>query len=226
MIHRFVHNVLTAGVIAITADLSLLDDLFNDYLLTAKEIAMIKTLWGTKPLNVINGYARRDTDFPAVAIVLAGENEAVNFIGDDAPQIEDEEDPYNGADVESAIWAHNYHLFIYTGHPDVTAYYYEIVKGILLAGLDTLTEKDCFEYKFSGMDLAPDPGYLPDNLYARQMVFGCQREFQRVDRASLAGKGTSVAGMHVDSSGRAGDVDDLGDVKTNITPYTEGEQNE
>ena len=224
MIHRFVHNILTAGVAAISADLTLLDDLFQaDYLLTAAETAVIKTLWGTKPLKVINGYARRDSDFPVVAIALSGEAESQNFIGDDAPQIEDEDDPYDGADVESAIWQHNYDLLIYTHHPDVTAYYYEIVKSILLAGYDALTGKDCFEYKLSGMDLAPDPGYLPDNLYARKMAFSCQREFQRIDRASLADKGTKTAGMHIDSAGRAGDVDDLGDVKTNITPYTDTE---
>ena len=73
-----------------------------------------------------------------------------------------------------------------------------------------------FEIKISGGDMAPDPRYMPEHLFVRQIKFGCNREFLRTDLATLRQKAFTVSGIHVDSSGSPSDV---GDVKTLITTY-------
>ena len=223
MIHRYLHSILTTGVTNITDDPTLLDDLFEaNYGLEATEVDAVKEYWAEKPLNVVNGFARRDSDFPLIAITLASEQETQHFLGDSAGQEEDPEDEFYQYDIESAIWGHVYRLLIYTDHPDVTAWYYEIVKTILLSGLNILTGEGCFEYRMNGAELAPDPRYIPEHLYGRVLTFSCEREFQRVDRRSRIMKGFAVEGIHID---RSGSPNDVGGVKTLVVPYSE-ESNE
>ena len=99
-------------------------------------------------------------------------------------------------------------------------YYYEIVKLIILGGLPVLIDDGCFEFELSGGDLSPDPKYLPEHLFGRQITFSCQREFQIIDRDSRLLKAFRIGGIYVDSSGSPSDV---GEVKTNITTYGVGE---
>lgn len=218
MIHRYLFDALTLGVQAMIDDPRLLDDLFErNYGLEDSEVQAIKDYFAAKPPTVVNGYARQDTEFPAIAITLSAENEAVSFLGNSGGQIEDEGDPLFAADIESAVWNHTYNILVYTEHPDVTAYYYEICKSIMLAGFTFLANTGAlFEFSLSGTELIPDPLYVPEHLFVRQLVFSCQREFQTVDRESRLSKVFQVAGLHVDKSGSPSDV---GDVKTLLTTY-------
>lgn len=219
MLHRLLHDVLTAGIATITADIAILEELFRDhYEIEATETAAFRTYFEANGFNVINGYARRDTVFPAVSIVLASEGESQSIMGDDAGPVYDVGDPNIDEDILAAFWEHTYHLYVCTDHPDMTAGYYELVKTILLAGLDTFDNDGCFQYHFNGADLAPDPRYMPEHLFVRQFTFKCAREFQRIDHGSKAFKAFAVSGIHVDSSGSPSEV---GDVKTLVTPYTE-----
>jgi hypothetical protein len=219
MIQRYLHDLLTVGVQTYQADENLLDDLFDElYELENTEIQAIKTYFQSKGLNVINGYPRRTTEWPAVAIILAGESEAEPYVGNYAGIIDDGE--LQGAEIEGSIWRHHYQLPVATEHPDVTAYLYEMVKSIIFAGLGTLVNQGCFQFTFEGADLAPDSRYMPEQLFVRQLTFGCSREFALIDRQSRLNKAFRIAGLHVDSSGSPGDV---GGVKTLVTPYAEGE---
>ena len=152
-------------------------------------------------------------DPPVWAIVLENENEAVTWIGDESGMIEDTSDPNFGADIEGSVWEHRYGIWCYTEHPDVTAYYYEVMKSILVAAHQYFIEQEILNMNLSGMDLAPDPKYVPEHLFARRMVFTCQREF-RVLQTDPAGKAFKVSGIHVDSAGSPSDV---GGVKTLVT---------
>jgi len=223
MIHRYVYQVLTIGVQAMLDDPKLLDDLFEEnYELNEAETATIKAYFAAHPPTIVNGYARQDTEFPAIAITLGAENEATTFLADSAGQIEDENNPLYGADIESAIWQHTYNILIYTEHPDVTAYYYEICKSIMLAGFGYLANIGAlFEFGLSGTELIPDPLYVPEHLFVRQLVFTCQREFRRIDRDSRLQKAFAVAGIHID---KAGSPSDVGGVKTLVTTYVLGEE--
>lgn len=221
MIHRHIFDVLTAGFLAYKTDPTLVEDLFTEnYGIDTTEFTAIKKYFLANPPSIVNGYARMDTSFPAIAIVLMRENESQNFLGDSGGQTDEDDAEGIGIDIESAIWEYVYSLLVYTIHPDVSSYYYELTKSIMLAGLKYLTEEGCFEYHISGADLAPDPRYIPEHLFVRQLEFRCQREFQRLVRESRLSKAFRVAGLHIDSSGSPSDV---GDVKTLVTVYSEEE---
>jgi len=218
MIHRYIHGILETGVAAYQADTRLLDDLFDQlYELEAKETAAIKTYFQENGLRVFSGYPRVDSQPPYVAIILAREGETEAYLGRYAGMITEDGHALYGAEVEGSIWEHEYNLMVVTDHPDVTQYMYEMVKLIMLAGLEYLVNEECFQFSFSGQDLAPDPKYIPARLFLRQLTFRCQRQFSRIDRDSRLTKAFQVAGIHIDKSGSPRDV---GGVETLVTPYT------
>lgn len=217
MIHRLLHTILTAGVTTISNDITILNELFErNFALKDPEVDAVKEYFLAHPPEVINGYARKDSAFPLIAIVLANEGESQSFLADEAGPILDPDSPYVNSDITSAIWAHTYNFLIYSDHPDITVYYYEIVKLILLGGLPVLIDDGCFEFELSGGDLSPDPKYLPEHLFGRQITFSCQREFQIVDRDSRLLKAFRLGGIYVDSSGSPSDSEVS---KSNITTY-------
>jgi len=221
MIQRYLFELLTLGVAEFQKRPVLIEDIFSQqYGLDATEVAAAKAYFLENPPDVINGYARRDTKFPALAVVLAGEGESKDFLGYGAGQVMDESDPLNHADIKSAVWQYTYHIFSYADHPDVCLWYYEMAKTMIWSSMRWLEAKGLMIMSMSGMELAPDPKYIPEHLFVRQLVFQCQREFQFVDRLSLSQKVFQVAGIHVDKSGSPSDV---GGVKTLVTTYTEGD---
>lgn len=214
MIHRYLHDILVNGVKAIQANMDLLDDLFiSNYGLTQTETNNVKEYFKAKPPTIVNGYAFRDATFPLIAITLAQEGEAINFIHDDGLPILDEDDPNYLSDVKSSVWQYSYQILIYTENPDATAYYYEIMKSILLASFNDLVVLGCFQFKVMGSDLAPDPKYLPEHLFARQLTFSCQRLFEFIDEKSRLSKAFKLSGIYLDKEIGSGDI---GEVKTNI----------
>lgn len=215
MIQRFLFDVLKAGLDEIQDDLGILDDLFEQYGLPQTEIDAIRKLWTLKPPIVKHQYARTDDSFPLYSIVLADEQEAELYIGNEAGMITERTSPDFGADIKSSIWQHKYHILCYSEHPDHTSYLYEVAKAIYIAA--SLFDCGLFDTKFSGMDLAPDPRYIPEHLFARQFTLVGNREFERLDRKSKLGKAFKVRGIHVDKSGSSSDV---GGVKTLVTVST------
>lgn len=221
MIERLIYTALKEGLVTFQKNENFLEDLFvTQYGLSSTEFEAIRTHFRAKPPNVIHGYAHADAKFPLYSIVLGAEGEAVNFIGDDAGMVpmDDPDDP--GADIRSAIWDHSHDIFVYTEHPDVTLYYYEIAKAILLASQEYFLHNGVFGQRFSGMDMAPDPRYVPENLFLRRLTFKSQTEFQTLVDVNRAFK---ISGIAVDSSGSPSDV---GGVKTNVKPYGNLEGNE
>lgn len=222
MIQRFLYSALKDGIAAIEADISILEDLFkNNYCLESEEVANIVKAFRAKPPTVIHNYPRRDMVPPLYSIVLGMESEGEHHLGDLAGQVDDEDDPAFRSDILSSIWEHTYHIYTVTEHPDLTSYYYELAKSILLAA--PLPGEGLFEIHLSGADLSPDPRYLPEHLFVRQLTFKCQREFQRIDLSSLRDKAFRISGIHVDKSGSPSDV---GGVKTLVTPYGVGDGTE
>lgn len=216
MIQRFLYTTLKTGLENVKNDLTILDDLFIQlYELERSEVEAIKTAFQSKPPGVIHGYARLDTDFPVFSIVLQSEQEEEHYMSDDAGMLDDVDDPDYGADRISAIWSHNYNILCYTEHPDLTLYYYEIAKAIFMTA--DFNSLNLFNVHVSGMDLMPDPRYIPEHLFARQMMFKASMEFERIDRSSKLGKAFRVRGIHVDKSGSPSDV---GGVKTLVDPIS------
>jgi hypothetical protein len=221
MIHRYIHNILVSGVAAYRADPELVNDLFDElYELEDTEVRAIKTYFAQKGLNVYSGYPRIDSEPPFVAVILANEGEAETYLSNYAGMITEDGHALYGSDVEGSIWDHVYHLPVVSEHPDITQYLYELVKTIMLAGLRFLVDQECFQFSFSGADLAPDPKFIPERYFVRQLVFSCKRQFAWIDRDSRLTKAFEVAGIHID---RAGSPRDVGGVETLVGVYAEGD---
>lgn len=222
MIQRFIYTLLTAGFEQLIANPSLVEELFGDiWELDTEEVAGIITKLNEEPPTVIHGFARSDTSFPAISITLGSEGEKLEFMGDYLDQ--EEGGIYHGAEVEGAAWEHNYNIYVYADHPDVCTYYYEMVKRILIATNFSADPYDLWQVHIKGMELMPDPAYMPAHLFVRQIAFSCMRLFCRTDFDSRLNKAFQVAGIHVDKSGSPSDVDG---VQTQVTTYTEGEDGE
>lgn len=220
MIQRYIYTALQSGLLMLKSKPEILELFFSEqYDLTATEIAAIRKAFEAKPPTIIHGYAHIDMTLPLIAIVLANEGESQNVIGDDGGMVDEAGDPDFGADIETAIWQHNYDIMVMTDHPDLTLYYYELVKQILITntgGVGYFADQGLFGSKVSGMDMAPDPRYLPEHAFVRVIRFVCEREFQTVDRGSKVGKAFKVSGIFVDKTGSPSDV---GGVHTLVKPY-------
>lgn len=220
MLHRYIYGVLQDGVQAFVDNPSLLDDLFRwEYNLEDEEIHTIKEYFAKYPPNVATGYMRRDSKFPCITIVLGGETEAEQVMDRYMGRV-DPDDPmteHDGEEIAGSIWQYVFHVFVYTEHPDVTEYYYEVVKSILQLAHEQLTDYGVFDIVLSGMDLAPDIQYLPEHLFVRQLQIQCKRENHHVLANSLVGRAFKIAGVHVDKSGSPRDA---GEVKTLVTVRT------
>lgn len=216
MIQRLLYQMISTGIDTITADPTLLNTILRGYDLSAAELEQVRDVWIAKPPHVKHHYARKDDDFPLYAIVLGNEAESELYLGDEAGIIDDEDDELDGADVEGAIWEHTYQILCYTEHPEHTIYNYEALKTMISAA--PLVEAGLHGYRLSGADLTPDPRYIPAHLFARVLTFTTRSEFEQVDADSRFRKAFLVAGIHVDKTGSNSDV---GDVKTQVTPYVE-----
>lgn len=217
MIQRFIDTVLKQALANIAKDReAILLELFRDELgIDEKtELDSIIDVFKNTPPKVILGYPRADSDFPLYSITLGTEGASEGFLEDGAGQVEEDDDPEFGADKKAEIWNHSYSVWCYAEHPDVCGYIYEVAKAALaLNAHDYLIGKGLWNIKLSGMEMAPDPRYAPENLFLRQLVLRCDKEFQLLDRNSKIGKAFKVSGIHVDNSGSSRDV---GGVKTKV----------
>jgi hypothetical protein len=222
MIHRYLYDALKIGIAQLTSTPEYLDDIFTrSYGLEASEVAAIKTYFAAHPPTVVNGYARVDVQFPAIAIVLGRESESDKYLGESAGVVTDEEDDLFNADITGAIWQFVYNLEIYAENPDVVTWYYEIAKQIIQDARDFFIDRGVFEIQLSGSDMAPDPAYMPEHLFGRQLTVECKREMEIIHRHTIAGKAFEVAGVHIDSSGSPSDPG--GETLSLVTTYTEGD---
>ena len=218
MIQRFIFEAMRQSINGITADLTLLDYVFENYELNESEVESIKTLWEAKPPTIRHGFARSDDEFPLYALILVNEREVDTVLSDDGGIVEDENDPNFGADIKTSFWEHNYDILVYTEHPDATLYWYEVAKSIMLAA--RFYDVGIYDLSLSGGDIMPDPEYLPAHLFVRRLNIKASREFQRIDHASRLDKAYRVSGIHI---GRRGSPRDPGPVKTLLVPYSEGD---
>lgn len=219
MINRYIKTVLENGITKIKEDPTILDELFRyNYALGIEETNSCKEYFASKGFTVVNGYPRSDSKFPLVAITLLGDSESEYFLNNDASTMEDVPEEFLGMDLKTTIWDYMYQLFIYTEHPDITAYYYEIVKSILLANVSTFIDLECFNISLSGSELMPDLRYLPEHLFSRQLTFKCSSEFIRFDKESKAYKAFKVTGIYIDKNASSRDI---GEVSSNVDVYEE-----
>lgn len=220
MIGRLVKKILEVGFAAIKVDPTLVEGHFLEEMgLSAEEVATVVQLLQEKPLAVKAGYARSNEDFPMLSVVLGQEGEERNVIGDDAGMIDDEEDEDYGADLKASFWSHNYSVLVYAEHPDVCEYVYEVAKLLLLqavtAGL--FLERDAFNLKLTGAELAPDSRWMPEHLFMRRLTVSCSRSLEWLDRTGRLGTILKVGGLHIAGGAKSDPLD----VKALVKPVVE-----
>jgi len=210
MIQRLLYKRLSEGIQKIKNDPSIIESLFGDlFELDVAEVNGIKTAFDLKTPKVIHGYARSESEFPLYSIILGNESEAESYLSDDAGMIDDMDDPDYLEDRLSSIWESTFQIMCYTEHPDLTVYYYELAKSIIITA--DFFSWGVLDFSVSGMDLMPDPRYIPENLFVRQLTFKAKYEFQRIEKDSKLKRAFKLDGIHVDKSGSPSDV---GPVKT------------
>ena len=174
--------VLRQGVSAISADLSLLDDILAD--LSAADLTSIKTYWASHEPTVLSGYARAEGPFPCMAITLVSEEIAQDYVG------VGQEAHFLGSAKTGTKYKRRvsgtYGVMVYGEHPDIVACYYRIARRILNVGVWRLLEGGLNEPIISGADLMPDPRYAPDNLFVSRLNVTVEYEETWTDTDALA----------------------------------------
>lgn len=221
MIQRILYRALISGLEYYQQNPDAFTALFGDnYGLSETEILAIRQFFTDKPPKVFHGYARTDATPPFIAIVLADERETDSVLGDEAGIIANEEDADYGCDQYTAFWNHTYHLMCIAEHPEACQYVYEVAKAIILEAKPTFIPEGIYDSQVSGAELLPDPRFIPEHWFLRQITFSCKRELLTVVKGSNAGKAWTVSGIHVD---REGSPSDVGGVKTLVKPVVGGE---
>lgn len=190
MIQRRLYLILQQGLAAFAKDPSLYNVVFGQYLgLGDKEVASIRATLTRSPIRVQHGYPHKDISTPLVAIILQAESQSQKYLGDSGYL------PLGGEVGAGSLWENSYQLMVYSENIDLTSHIYELVKAIFIMSHNVLARWGIIAPSFTGMDLAPDPRYIPENLFCR--VFGIRAFCQYVlpellDTTTL---GTLIAGL-------------------------------
>lgn len=232
MLERILFNVLAAGREEINENPEFLEHFFQDEQgpgLSKAEIDQIRTYWqnvqaldpdGSKQIGVsiVHQFPRETTIFPCWAIVLLGEQEDQQVLGDEAGYIGDQ-----GEDVLSSFWAKSYAIFTYVPQsPLLALYYYELCKFFVTRGrpfLKSAAGGYTLSTKFSGGDMAPDPRYDPAIMFVRRFQVDLTREERVLGNPQLRAR--TVRGIHVPETEAAAVT--IADVTANVTPFQPGD---
>lgn len=218
MIERILYLVLENVLKALREDQTLIDEVFSRiYQLEKDEVAGIKRLFA-KPIEIRQGYAHADATMPMFTIILAGEQQSDFVIGDSAGMTQGLQpfDPAFGCDQIASIWDQNFQILCYSENPDQTRYMYEAARSAFLVNRTFLAQNGLLDPAMSGMDLTPDPRYLPDHLFCRVLSIRTKSEFVLVDYNSRAGRAFQITGLAVDPAS----PNSNGGVPTDVTVVT------
>ena len=177
-----------------------------------------------RPPTLVHGYARQGGPFPCWALTLGSERTASAYIGDDAPMLDEDGglyyDPETGdvVDPKERRMAYTFNILTIADHPDVTVWYYQLLKSILMSRYRLVPDNELDDLDLSGQDMAPDPRFLPSDVFARVLTVSIEYD-ECWTEAIIGGGGTSV-GIAIDDTGEGSTAGDAaGSVTANVTPY-------
>lgn len=180
-----------------------------------------------KPPTLIHGYARTGGPFPCWALVLGAEQIATDYLGKDAPFLGSDgeyfRDTETGAvvDPKARRMRYTFNVMVHADHPDVCIWYYHLLKSIVMESQDTLESRDVEDLEFSGQDMAPDPRYLPADMFTRMLQVVVQGDEVWCERSFPEPGAKQVGGLHIDESGSGVLSGTATGEKALVTPYTE-----
>jgi hypothetical protein len=180
-VERILFDRMTNGLAVFTTDSSLFEQFLIDGGLTSDEASRAREAFEEKPPHAIHGYARDGGPFPAWALTLGTEGTEVDYLGEDASGRDELGELYldddgNPVDCHIRRWAKRYDIFVYADHPDQCLYYYQLLKHIMVSGRSELQQQDLDQITYAGAELAPDPRYLPSNMFVRRFSINLQSD--------------------------------------------------
>jgi hypothetical protein len=181
-----------------------------------------------RPPTLVHGYPRIGGQFPCWALTLGSERTAQAYLGDDVLMVtEDGEfqyDPETGSVInpKGRRVEYNFNILVISDHPDVTVWYYHLLKQIIWRRHDELISRDLDNLDTNGADLAPDPRYMPSDMFARQLMVQIQGEEMWAEVMGEFGQTIEGIALNETGDGRTASADPEASVKGLITPYTTG----
>jgi len=179
-----IRAVLQAGVDTISEDPSLLDGILTD--LSTADLTSLRAKWTTNPPRVMSGYARAEGPFPQVAVTLGSEQILQDYIGlgEETMFLGDGDDKI-GRRYHRRLKA-DFQVHVYAEHPDVCAWYYRVFRRIMNVGIERFVHVGLQDPVLSGMELVPDPRFVPDNVFIRRITLSVEYEEDWSDQDGLA----------------------------------------
>jgi hypothetical protein len=180
-----------------------------------------------KPPTLIHGYARTGGPFPCWALTLGAEVIETDFLGKDAPFLDSDGEHFVDSetgrivDPKARRMRYTYNIMVHADHPDICIYYYHLLKSIVMQSQDTLENRDVEELEFSGQDMAPDPRYLPSDMFTRLLQVIVRGDETWCVRTFPEPGPKTVTGIHVDADGSGVPDGATGGEKALVAPYTE-----
>lgn len=197
MMQRRIFDILTAGLKAFADNPDMYSTVFGNYLgLSDAEVAGITRFFAQKPIRVQHGYQHGDIRPPLVAIILQAESQSQKVLGDAAYL------PMGYAAQRSigagSVWQNSYQLMCYAENIDAASYVYELVKAIFICSHMTMAKLGIMSPNYTGQDLAPDPRYLPENLFVRVLGLSAQSTYVLPELLSQSPLGVALEGLVVE----------------------------
>lgn len=240
MVERIIYDVISDGLDWFKADQG---QRFERFLLTELRLSVAEAAKGriyfaggtntegetveARPPTLVHGFARTGGPFPCWALTLGSESESQVYLNDDAEFLDSEGnatiDPDTGEIVEPKVVRIEYlfNILCITDHPDVTLWYYHLLKRIIRSNHDMWLGNDIDPPTINGADLAPDPRYLPSDVFARQLTLRIEgEECWTEPREGYAVTLSGIAVADTDEELTAGDAD--GQVTAKVTIDTSG----
>jgi hypothetical protein len=174
-----------------------------------------------RPPTPIHGYARQGGPFPCWALTLAAERRSQDYLDQDGAALDEDGEPFFDEETGKVVDAkyrrveYTYNFLVITDNADVTLWYYHLLKFIVLSAYDVLKEHHLDDPDLSGADLAPDPRYLPSDVFARSLTLSIQTD-ETWTTEIAGGGGNKVSGIHIDDD--EGFTVGAGSVKAGVKP--------
>lgn len=180
-----------------------------------------------RPPTLIHGYARTGGPFPCWALTLGAEKIHTDYLGKDASFLDSDGEHFidtetgNVVDPKVRRMQYTFNILVHAEHPDVCVYYYHLLKQIVMSSEAALEARDVEDLEFSGQDMAPDPRYLPSDVFTRLFQVIVQGDETWGERVFPTPGPKTLTGLHIDDDGDQEPVGAESGEKSLVTPYTE-----
>lgn len=179
---RHIKRAIEAGITALKANPALIDQILG--LDDDDEIAKARETFVAQAPGVVLGFPRKSTPMPCYAIALLNDQQVRDFVGIGEEAYIDDDDEHDGSTYTQRI-RESYGIYTYSNHPDVTVWFYRIVRAILNIARIRFINNHFDDPMLSGADLAPSPEYRGEDLFVRRLTISLDYSETWNDRDAL-----------------------------------------